>query len=224
MRFPVGSLSPALLALMLWSILAALPALGDEPGPDRVYARSWAEGPARWLLLSAEERQTRRLRTANEWATFIDEFWRRRDPEPTGADNSARDAFWHRVAEADALFSDLDRGSMSARGRVYLLLGPPSFVGQEYQTSPGWSPQVAGGEGPPAVHRVLVETWRWRPEDLTPQLRRELTRGHWRVELEVRFTLTAQDYQLSSGEDLLRLARRSFVLRDKDPFPGNGGP
>ena len=212
MRFAVKRLLPVFGTLLLAARVAVPAALGDEPGADRVYARSWAEGPARWLLLPSEERETNRLRSANDWAGFIDDFWRRRDPEPTTPENAARDDFWRRVSEADALYTDVERGSLSARGRVYLLLGAPSFVGQEYRSGPGWSPQVAGGEGPPAVRRVL-----------TPELRGELTRKHWRVDLEVRFEVTSEDYRLSSGEELLRLARRSFVLRDKDPFPGTGG-
>lgn len=204
-------LRTVLLALAL-SVAAWSPPASAAP-EDEEYSESWSRGPARWLLLGAEERACRRLRSAADWAGFIDEFWRRRDPTPDDIENPTRDTFRSRVEEADALFSDRERGSLSPRGRAYLLLGPPAYVAQQLQAGPGWRAQTAGSDGPVTVEQLRIEVWRWRPEDLEPALRKELERKKWRLELETRFAVSADGYQLLAGEDLLRLAARSLVLR-----------
>jgi GWxTD domain-containing protein len=199
-------------------------ALQEPPGAllrDEVYDESWARGPTRWLLLPSEQRQVKRLRSAGEWAAFIDSFWRRRDPTPTGAGNPARDDFRRRVLEADTLFTGDKRGSLTPQGRSYLLLGAPSHISQEYQPAPGWNARLAGGTGATTTDQLLIEIWRWRPEDLTPALRAELARKDWRIPLETRFVVSPQGYKLLEGETLLRLATRAQVLRAEESAPSN---
>jgi len=62
--------------------------------------------------------------------TFIDSFWQRRDPDPSTKINEARTEFLERIAFADIAFTETadDRGSLTDRGRVFVLLGPPKRV------------------------------------------------------------------------------------------------
>lgn len=208
---------------MLWPGLACegLQGTAGERFSEEVYDESWARGPTRWLLLPSEQRQVRRLRSAGEWAEFIDVFWRRRDPTPTDADNPVREDFRRRVHEADTLFAGDQRGSLTPQGRSYLLLGAPSHISQEYQPALGWSTRLAGGGGAATTDQLLIEVWRWRPEDLTPSLRAELARKNWRIPLETRFVVSPQGYKLLEGETLLRLATRAQVLRAEESAPSN---
>lgn len=199
----------------------ALQSNAGELLSEEVYDESWARGPTRWLLLPSEQRQVRRLRSASEWAKFIDAFWRRRDPAPTEAGNPARDDFRRRVHEADTLFTGEQRGSLTPQGRSYLLLGAPSHISQEYQPAPGWNTRLAGGGGAATTDQLLIEIWRWRPEDLAPSLRAELARKNWRIPLETRFVVSSQGYKLLEGETLLRLATRAQVLRAEESAPSN---
>lgn len=58
-----------------------------------------------------------------------DEFWKRRDPTPGTERNEYREAFMARIAFADYYFTSGDaRGSLTDRGRVFLLLGKPGAV------------------------------------------------------------------------------------------------
>lgn len=91
---------------------------------------AWGDSPALQILAtSAEKREWQSLVSAADRAHFIAEFWRRRDPTPTTPQNEFRDTFDRRVAFADSVFgTSEERGSMSDRGKVFELLGEPSFV------------------------------------------------------------------------------------------------
>ncbi len=62
-------------------------------------------------------------------ARFVREYWRRRDPTPLTAVNESRLEIWKRMAVADFLFGDADRGVYGWEtdpGEVYVRYGPPS--------------------------------------------------------------------------------------------------
>ncbi|HEU4523053.1 MAG TPA: GWxTD domain-containing protein [Thermoanaerobaculia bacterium] len=92
----------------------------------------WDEGPEMLLLGTAAERQEYRLlRDDAARRNFIDDFWRRRDRSPGDEANEFRDDFLRRVAFADHMFvTEKIRGSLTDRGRVFVLLGAPKVVRQ----------------------------------------------------------------------------------------------
>jgi len=58
---------------------------------------------------------------------YIEEFWRRRDPDPATPENELRTEYYARIAQANELFkSDTPKGWLSDRGRIYVLYGPPA--------------------------------------------------------------------------------------------------
>ena len=166
---------PWIAALLSAAALAAAcsgrgnPFLGPTP-------RAWADGPVRWLMLPAETRQFRRLRSDGEAAIFVEEFWRRRDADPTEPGNAARERFEARVAAADRQYGELEvRGSLTDRGRALVLLGPPSLLRHGRRASPTWAPArplrtARGGGASLPVRYLIVETWEYRLADLSPPL------------------------------------------------------
>ena len=72
---------------------------------------------------------------------FVDAVWAARTPHPGHPDNVFKNAFERRVAFADANFvvAEGTRGSMTDRGMVFVLLGPPSYVGRK---------PIRGGDDP----------------------------------------------------------------------------
>lgn len=114
---------------------------------DRLYPgfRSFATRPRepvsteRWdtstemiLLSTPEERSSFNvLRDEESRRSFIEQFWRRRDKEPEDDPrNKFRDEFETRAAFADSVFSTKfeERGSLTDRGRAFVLLGKPRFT------------------------------------------------------------------------------------------------
>lgn len=106
----------------------ARPAAGAEPP----LGEEWAEGPAGVLLTLQEKRDFSRLSDPVSRSEFVTNFWKARDPKPETADNEFREEFEKRVAYADAYFAqDEKRGSLTDRGTVFLLLGPPTWIGRK---------------------------------------------------------------------------------------------
>ncbi len=123
---PVLRCRQVFLSLLLCSAMGSgmLRATGmDVPVPE------WREGPVRYLLTKAEDRVYKKLTTKRERRLFIEQFWKRRDPEPGTASNLFRNEFWSRVRRANGLFQDQPHeGWISDRGKIYVLLGPPHEI------------------------------------------------------------------------------------------------
>lgn len=90
-------------------------------------SRKWIKGPVRVLVTPEEEKQLKALKTDEEIASFVKDFWARRDPTPGTPENEFADLFWKRVGEAEKRFPQTtEPGALSDRGQVYLLLGQPT--------------------------------------------------------------------------------------------------
>ena len=98
----------------------------EEAGED------WAEGPVRFLLTAEQKMDYERLSDPASRSEYITEFWKGRDPKSETPENEARIEFERRVAFADSRFSqDETRGSLTDRGMVFVLLGPPTWAGRK---------------------------------------------------------------------------------------------
>jgi len=96
----------------------------------------WADGPVRYLLTSEERRNIGRLADPVSRSEFVTAFWKSRDPKPETPENEFREEFERRVAFADLHFAqDEVRGSLTDRGMVFVLLGPPTYVGRRPLTT-----------------------------------------------------------------------------------------
>lgn len=92
----------------------------------------WAQGPVRCLLSAEERRAFSRLPDPVSRSEFVTAFWKARDPKPETPENEFREEFEKRVAFADAHFTEGElRGSLTDRGVVFVLLGPPTYVGRK---------------------------------------------------------------------------------------------
>jgi GWxTD domain-containing protein len=94
--------------------------------------KEWRDGPVQWIMTSDEMRAWKNLKTDEEASNFIDLFWARRDPTPGTAINEFHIDFDVYVASADQQFAEKGRrGSMTDRGRVAIVLGPPTTGGAQ---------------------------------------------------------------------------------------------
>ena len=94
---------------------------------------TWGDGPVVWLMTDAEKAGWAAAATDADRAAFVDKFWKSRNLED---DPSFQPSFEKRVAFADSNFAVDDksgkkRGSMTDRGMVFVLLGPPTYGGRK---------------------------------------------------------------------------------------------
>jgi GWxTD domain-containing protein len=89
---------------------------------------TWGDGPVVWLMTPSEKSGWAAATTDAERAAFVEKFWKARDLED---DHSFKPGFEKRVAFADVNFAqDEKRGSLTDRGMVFVLIGPPSYGGR----------------------------------------------------------------------------------------------
>lgn len=90
----------------------------------------WADGPAKWILTSEERKAWSGITDPNARVDFVERFWEARSTLPGSEGRTFREEFERRVAFADMhLARDGEpRGSLTDRGMVFVLLGPPTYA------------------------------------------------------------------------------------------------
>jgi GWxTD domain-containing protein len=69
----------------------------------------------------------------SERKNFIEEFWKKRDPDPDTEENEFKKEYFNRIEEANHLFREGGSpGWLQDRGRIYILLGPPDNRSARY--------------------------------------------------------------------------------------------
>lgn len=177
------------------------------------FLRTWAEGPAHWLLLPEEERRLHQVRTHAEAVAFVEDFWRRRDPNGSGPGNPFEQELHRRVEAADRLYGEgVTRGSLTDRGRAIVLLGAPPAIAYGQRPVPAWDPGRLGGRPTVQTRHIAVETWNYRAGDLPPRLR-DLLREERESAVTLVFALEpGRRAYLAEGERFLEAAVRAALV------------
>src|SRR6185369_14114032 len=86
----------------------------------------WGKGPVQFLMTPEEQAKWKTIKTDADASAFVDLFWARRDPTPATPKNEYKEQFDSRVKYADEHFTaGRTKGSLSDRGKVLILFGPP---------------------------------------------------------------------------------------------------
>jgi GWxTD domain-containing protein len=103
------------------------PPNSNDPVDER-----WASGPVQWIMTKDEKAAWANLTSGSERVEFVDRFWEARNPNPGSPDNVYKTTFERRVAYADMRFNqdEKKRGSLTDRGMVFVVLGPPTYSGR----------------------------------------------------------------------------------------------
>jgi GWxTD domain-containing protein len=106
----------------------------------------WGEGPVRWIMTDSERSAWSTLTDPNARVAFVEEFWTSRASLPGSDGRTYRQEFDRRVAFADEnLAVDPEqRGSLTDRGMVFVLMGPPSWAGRKPMRAGDDSQENAG--------------------------------------------------------------------------------
>jgi GWxTD domain-containing protein len=169
--------SPArrLLRLAMFSLLAAssFPAFGQDrtksqdpmdkprnvkPELKKAY-KDWLEKDVTYVITDEERKAFKKLATDDERERFIEEFWRRRDPDPDTDENEFKEEYYERIAYANEHFSSGIPGWKTDRGRIWIMYGKPD----ERETHPmGGSYERPSYEGGGNTTTYPFEVWFYR--------------------------------------------------------------
>jgi GWxTD domain-containing protein len=108
----------------------------------------WADGAVKHLMTADERREWTAQSTPADREAFVTKFWAGRARPPGSPTNQNRDEFEKRAAFADSQFGQDDTaGSLTDRGMVFVLLGPPTYVGRKPFTTEDAAAPTLGGAG-----------------------------------------------------------------------------
>ncbi|MEA3420429.1 MAG: GWxTD domain-containing protein, partial [Acidobacteriota bacterium] len=79
-------------------------------------------------IITPQEAKIFREMPPEDRGEFVTDFWQRRDPNPETKVNEFRQQYYTRLAIADKAFRTGIPGWMTDRGRIYILLGPPTDI------------------------------------------------------------------------------------------------
>lgn len=107
----------------------------------------------RYIITKPEKKMFYNLATSDEREEFIEDFWKKRDPDSSTEENEYKEEYYSFIEEANHLFKDEKKqGWLTDRGRVYILLGPPELR----RFRPGY---INAAIGPSSVYDKPYEIW-----------------------------------------------------------------
>jgi GWxTD domain-containing protein len=166
-----GRLAIALLALTFAAPSGLAQKKGNDKGQDpsekprnvkpelkKAY-KDWLEKDVAYVITDEERKAFKKLETDDERERFIEEFWRRRDPDPDTDENEFREEYYERIAYANEHYASGIPGWKTDRGRIYITWGKPD----EVESHPsGGSYNRESYEGGGSTSTYPFERWFYR--------------------------------------------------------------
>jgi GWxTD domain-containing protein len=132
-----------------------------KPEVKEVY-KNWLKKDVAYIITSEEKKAFNALKTDEERENFIENFWRRRDPNPDTEENEFREEYYERIAYANEHFASGIPGWMTDRGRIYITWGKPDSVESHPSGGAYDRPSYEGGG---STTTYPFETWFYRHLD-----------------------------------------------------------
>ena len=121
--------------------------------------KDWLEKDVTYIITDDERKAFKKLETDEERERFIEDFWRRRDPDPDTDENEYREEYYERIAYANEHFASGIPGWKTDRGRIYIMYGKPD----EKDSHPAGGPyEREPTEGGGSTTTYPFERWFYR--------------------------------------------------------------
>lgn len=95
-----------------------------KPELKKAY-KDWLDKDVTYIITDEERKAFKKLATDDERERFIEEFWRRRDPDPDTDENEFKEEYYERIAYANEHFASGIPGWKTDRGRIWIMYGKP---------------------------------------------------------------------------------------------------
>jgi len=149
------------------AVIAAYPVFGQEKKSKKQNQQEeLQEHYRKWLaedvyhIVSVEEKSVfQKLTTDEERDQFIEQFWKRRDPDPKTPYNEFKEEHYRRIAYVNEHFTCGIPGWKTDRGMVYIKYGPPDRI-DDYVYGSGYDRPAWEGGGQTKV--FPTQYWEYR--------------------------------------------------------------
>ncbi len=121
--------------------------------------KKWLDEDVVYIISDQERAVFDKLTTDVERENFVEQFWLRRDPDPTTSVNEAKEEHYRRIAYANSHFKSGVPGWKTDRGRIYITHGPPDAI-ETHPTGGTYQRPIYEGGGFTSTHPF--ELWRYR--------------------------------------------------------------
>ena len=123
------------------------------------YFKKWMKEDAVYIITEDEKSVFNKLSTLDEKEQFIEQFWRRRDPDLRTAFNEFKEEHYRRIAYVNERYYSGKPGWRTDRGRIYIIHGPPAEI-ESYPSGTHYDRPLTEGGGQTTTYPF--ETWRYR--------------------------------------------------------------
>ena len=125
-----STLSRALVGFLLLACLAPLAHAAKHARPLPARYQHWLNAEVNYIIDSHERKEFLSLTSDAQRDSFIEAFWRVRNPDPGSPTNSYKDEHYRRLAYANEHYGHfgIQDGWRSDRGRIYIILGAPKQI------------------------------------------------------------------------------------------------
>jgi GWxTD domain-containing protein len=121
--------------------------------------RKWLDEDVRWIITDQEKKAFLSLSNDEERDAFIENFWRRRNPNPDSPENEFREEHYRRIAYANEHYAAGKPGWMTDRGHIYIAFGPPDNT-DSHPSGGNYERSIDEGGGETST--FPFETWHYR--------------------------------------------------------------
>jgi GWxTD domain-containing protein len=111
----------------------------------QAYFKKWLEEDVVYVITREEKEIFQKLNNDEEKERFIEQFWFRRDPDPSTAINEFKEEHYRRIAYANERYESGEPGWKTDRGRIYIIQGPPDQIEPHPTGGPYDRPLWEGG-------------------------------------------------------------------------------
>ncbi len=121
--------------------------------------KKWVDQDVRWIITDQELKAFKSLSNDEERDNFIENFWRRRNPDPDSPENTFKEEYYERIAYANEHYASGEPGWKTDRGHIYIAFGKPDSIDSHPSGGPYERPFSEGGG---QTSTFPFEVWHYR--------------------------------------------------------------
>jgi len=192
--------------------------------PLSKWSKQWLEEVVPYIISPEEKEVFKKLPNEVERGKFIENFWRIRDPNPATPENEFKAEYYRRIASANKfLTSSAIPGWRTDRGRIYILLGPPNEIHQDFRPSDSFPTSSYVTYAAREVWTYMGLPGKKLPYTLEFTFVDRLGMGHYVLEQNVRmgdegmapYDLSSMHFQFDYMENLAEVMKTPFENLNK---------